>query len=86
MSIRHYADSAVDISSSTSMDVGGKKYSCDRCGLKTNHKRSLLRHIKNIHEGDVDKEKKVLDVLRPWYPPDDICEAINAMSSRNRVG
>ena len=60
MSIRHYAVSAVDISSSTSMDVSGKKYSCDRCGLKTNHKWSLLRHIKNIHEGDVDKEKKVL--------------------------
>jgi hypothetical protein len=34
-----------------------KKYSCDRCGnsFKTNYKRSLLRHIKNIHEGDVKK-------------------------------
>ena len=39
------------------MDVREKKYSCDRCGkaFKTNHKRSLLRHIKNIHEGDVNK-------------------------------
>ena len=42
------------------MDVRVKKFSCDRCGLKTNHKWSLLRHIKNIHEGDADKEKKVL--------------------------
>ena len=34
-----------------------KKYSCDRCGkaFKTIHKRSLLRLIKNIHEGDVNK-------------------------------
>ena len=45
------------------MDV--KKYSCDRCGkaLKTNHRWSLLRHIKNIHEGDVNqvilKEEKL---------------------------
>ena len=39
------------------MDVSEKRYSCDRCGkaFKTNHKRSLLRHIKNIHEGDVNK-------------------------------
>ena len=39
------------------MDVREKKYSCDRCGkaFKTNHKRSLLRHKKNIHEGDVNK-------------------------------
>ena len=46
------------------MDV--KKYSCDRCNsFKTNHKWSLLRHIRNIHEGDVNKgdeylKKKVL--------------------------
>ena len=46
------------------MDV--KKYSCDRCSgkaFKTNHKWSLLRHIKNIHEGDVNqvilKEEKL---------------------------
>ena len=42
------------------MDVKNttKKYSCDRCGnsFKTNHKWSLLRHIRNIHEGE---EKKV---------------------------
>ena len=31
-----------------------KRYSCDR--LKTNHRRSLLRHIKNIHEGDSKKK------------------------------
>ena len=46
------------------MDV--KKYSCDRCSgkaFKTNHRWSLLRHIKNIHEGDVNqvtyKEEKL---------------------------
>ena len=46
------------------MDI--KKYSCDRCGGKafqTNHRWSLLRHIKNIHEGDVNqvtlKEEKL---------------------------
>jgi len=60
MSIRRYTDSSVDIFRSTSMDVTAKKFSCDRCGIKTNHKRSLVRHIKNIHEGDVSKEKKVL--------------------------
>ena len=34
-----------------------KRYSCDRCGnaFTTNYKHSLLRHIKNIHEGDVEK-------------------------------
>ena len=34
-----------------------KRYSCDRCGnaFTKNHKHSLLRHIKNIHEGDVKK-------------------------------
>ena len=42
-----------------------KRYSCDRCGegFKTNHRWSLLRHIKNIHEGDVNqvtyKEEKL---------------------------
>ena len=47
------------------MDVKEKKYSCDRCGegFKTNHRWSLLRHIKNIHEGDVNqvtnKEEKL---------------------------
>ena len=46
------------------MDVKNttKKYSCDRCGnsFKTNHKWSLLRHIRNIHEGDVDKGDEYL--------------------------
>ena len=39
------------------MDVKEKKYSCDRCGkgVKANHRWSLLRHIKNIHEGDVNQ-------------------------------
>ena len=41
------------------MDVKGKKYSCDRCGLKVVQKQSLLRHIRNVHEGDDTKEKKV---------------------------
>ena len=41
------------------MDVKGKKYSCDRCGLKVVQKCSLLRHIRNVHEGDDTKEKKV---------------------------
>ena len=41
------------------MDVKGKKYSCDRCGLKVVQKQSVLRHIKNVHEGDDNKEKKV---------------------------
>ena len=58
---------AVVIQSSANMDVKNttKKYSCDRCGnsFKTNHKWSLLRHIKNIHEGDVNqvtfKEEKL---------------------------
>ena len=59
MSIGYYSVSAVDIFSSTRMDVKGKKYSCDRCGLKVGYRRSLLRHIKNIHEGDVNEEKKV---------------------------
>ena len=59
MSILYYSVSAVDIFSSTRMDVKGKKYSCDRCGLKVGHKRSLLRHIKNIHESDVGRGKKV---------------------------
>ena len=59
MPIGHYSVSAVDIFSSTRMDVKGKKYSCDRCGLKVGYKQSLLRHIKNIHEGDVNEEKKV---------------------------
>ena len=42
-----------------------KRYSCDRCGegFKTNHRWSLLRHIKNIHECDVNqvtyKEEKL---------------------------
>ena len=59
MSIGYYSVSAVDIFSSTRMDVKGKKYSCDRCGLKVGYRQSLLRHIKNIHEGDVNEEKKV---------------------------
>ena len=46
------------------MDVKNttKKYSCDRCGnsFKTNHKWSLLRHIRNIHEGDVNKGDEYL--------------------------
>ena len=31
-----------------------KRYSCDRCGkgYQTNFKHNLLRHIKNIHEGN----------------------------------
>ena len=58
MSIGYYSVSAVDIFSSTRMDVKGKKYSCDRCGLKVGYRQSLLRHIKNIHEGDVNEEKK----------------------------
>ena len=41
------------------MDVEGKKFSCDRCGLKVAHKRSLLRHVRNVHEGDDNNEKKV---------------------------
>ena len=47
------------------MDVKEKKYSCDRCGkgVKANHRWSLLRHIKNIHERDVNqvifKEEKL---------------------------
>ena len=54
-----YSVSAVDIFSSPRMDVEGKKFSCDRCGLKVAHKRSLLRHVRNVHEGDDNKEKKV---------------------------
>ena len=54
-----YSASAVDIFSSPRMDVEGKKFSCDRCGLKVAHKRSLLRHVRNVHEGDDNKEKKV---------------------------
>jgi len=57
--ILYYSVSAVDIFNLTRMDVKGKNYSCDRCGLKVGHKRSLLRHIKNIHESDVDRGKKV---------------------------
>ena len=58
MTILHYSVSAVDIFSSTRMDVK-EKFTCDRCGLKVGHKRSLLRHIKNIHESDVGRGKKV---------------------------
>ena len=54
-----YSVSAVDIFSSPRMDVEGKKFSCDRCGLKVAHKRSLLRHVRNVHEGDDNNEKKV---------------------------
>ena len=45
------------------MDVKNtaKKYSCDRCNsFKTNHKWSLSRHIRNIHEGDVNKGDEYL--------------------------
>ena len=45
------------------MDVKNtaKKYSCDRCNsFKTNHKWSLLRHIRNIHEGDDNKGNEYL--------------------------
>ena len=59
MSIMCYSVSAVDIFSSPRMDVEGKKFSCDRCGLKVAHKRSLLRHVRNVHEGDDNNEKKV---------------------------
>ena len=54
-----YSVSAVEIFSSPRMDVEGKKFSCDRCGLKVAHKRSLLRHVRNVHEGDDNNEKKV---------------------------
>ena len=59
MPILYYSVSTVDIFSSTRMDVKGKKYSCDRCGLKLARKSSLLRHIRNIHESDDNREKKV---------------------------
>lgn len=41
------------------MSGGEKKYSCDRCGkgYQTNYKHNLLRHIRNIHEGDVKSNK-----------------------------
>ena len=49
------------------MDVKEKMYSCDRCGkgFKTIHRWSLLRHIKNVHEGDVNKEDKYLQKKVP---------------------
>ena len=36
-----------------------KKYSCDRCGngYQTDFKQNLLRHIRNIHEGDIKQQK-----------------------------
>ena len=49
------------------MDVKEKKYICDRCGegFKTDRKWSLLRHIKNVHEGDVNKEDRYLQKKVP---------------------
>ena len=55
------------------MDVKEKMYSCDRCGkgFKTIHRWSLLRHIKNIHEGDVNqvtfKEEKLQENSKKKY-------------------
>lgn len=51
------ARDSVVILISTNMEVKKKKYSCDRCGVfQSDHERSLVRHIKNIHEGVVNKD------------------------------
>ena len=50
--------------------VGEKKrFSCDRCGsgFTSNYKHSLLRHIKNVHEGDVKKQKEVYKGVRKCH-------------------
>ena len=41
------------------MSGGEKKYSCDCCGkgYQTSYKHNLLRHIRNIHKGDVKSNK-----------------------------
>ena len=61
-----HACSAVVLQTSTNMDVKEKKYKCDQCGeaFKTNHRWSLLRHIKNVHEGDVNKGNEYLQKKR----------------------
>ena len=51
--------------------VGEKKrFSCDRygSGFTSYYKHSLLRHIKNVHEGDVKKAKGGLQRCQevPW--------------------
>ena len=55
------ARDSVVILISTNMEVKKKKYSCDRCGVfQSDHKCSLVRHIKNIHEGVKKVQKGIL--------------------------